>query len=456
MKKLYFAFFALTLIVGCNQKQESDASAKRQTTPSGISYTLVLMPGKDDVGVQIAWPTNWIHRADVNQAVPYVGAQLILAGGAEGYAAGVAVETFADLKSEAYLNASPDYVYGELYFKKEHLDETIAIANAHLKAPLFDKNWLGRVADGLNASIKEAAAAANFPSFQTARWSLLGDQPLRQSLALDKPGIVSAVTVDDLKNWKQETIGRTNASIAIAGDLTVEAAGAAIDMLMQGLPEIAAGRALKPSLNYAHRTILLHRPDLKTSSLTFIAPLPPTKEGKEMEDIIIVQALGGDDQSALFKAVRTELRAAYGFGAGVDAYSRENRILAMNGEVETAKLSSVRDAVLAAYKKFKSDGPEGDIEPRKTPIRASIDEGKDNVSRMSFGALMASLDGQEPEMTLKVGELLAAVSIESVKARLTAAYPEAEQFVLIAVSPDQNSLSGACVIKSPEEAVKCK
>jgi zinc protease len=456
LKKFILPFCAIILMAGCNKNQDTNTSVAQLKTPSGIPYTLVFMPDKSDIGLQIAWPTNWVLRTDVNQSVPYVGAQLILAGGAEGYAAGVAGETFADLKSEAYLSASPDYLYGELYFKKENLNETLDVANAHLRAPLFDKNWLGRIADGLNANIKEAAAAGNFLSIQTARWSLIGDQPLRQSLALDEPGIVSAVTIDDLKSWKNQTIGRTNALIAIAGDLTPEAAGVAIDKLMEGLPDIPPEKPIKPSLSYGPRTILLHRPDLKTSSLLFIAPLPPTKEGKELEDIIIVQALGGDDQSALFKAVRTDLRAAYGFGAAVDAYSRENRILALLGEVETGKLSAVHDAVLAAYKKLRSEGPEGDMEPRKSSLRARIDEGRENVSHMSYGALMANLDGQDPLMALKIGDLLTAVSIDSVKSRLKDAYPEVGQFVVVAVSPDPNAIPEACVIKLPQEAVNCK
>ena len=387
--------------------------------------------------------------------MPYIGAQLILAGGAENYAAGVAGETFADLKSEAYLTATPDNLLGELYLKKVGLDETLDIANAHLRAPLFSKEWLGRIGDGINANIKEAFASPNFLSYQTSRWALLGDSPLRRSLALDVPNIIGAVTFEDLKDWKQQTI-TSAALISIAGTLTPAEAGAAIDKLMNNLPANAAEKVRNISINFAPRTILLHTPDIQTSSITFVAPIPPTKNGKELEDIIIAQALGGDDQSALFKAVRTDLRAAYAFGAGIDAYSRENRVVVMSGEVETGKITEVRDAVSAAYTKFKNDGPEGEIEPRKAGLRASITEGKNNVSRTSFSALMALLDGQDAATSLTIETLLNEVSNESVKARLKDGYRDVDKFVVIATSPDANALPGACVIKLPQEAVSCK
>ncbi|GEM_PF-5901417 len=53
------------------------------------------------------------------------------------------------------------------------------------------------------------------------------------------------------------------------------------------------------------RRILLHLPDAQAMQLSFIVPLKPTSAGGELEDILLLDAPGGDDQRVLFDAERT-------------------------------------------------------------------------------------------------------------------------------------------------------
>ena len=131
--------------------EEDGPTASRQTSPRGLEYTLIHMPAIKDVTIQVAWPTDWAYRTDVNQAAPYIGAQLILAGGAEGFQAGDVGERFADLNSEGNLTSTVDHILGELTFEKDHMDETIAAGNAHLRAPELGEIWFERIRDGIGA-----------------------------------------------------------------------------------------------------------------------------------------------------------------------------------------------------------------------------------------------------------------------------------------------------------------
>ena len=47
----------------------------------------------------------------------------------------------------------------------------------------------------------------------------------------------------------------------------------------------------------------------------------------------------------LFDAVRTKLRASYGFQAGFTNYNRATRVMFIAGEVETAKLVQTSDVI---------------------------------------------------------------------------------------------------------------
>jgi predicted Zn-dependent peptidase len=201
---------------------------------------------------------------------------------------------------------------------------------------------------------------------------------------------------------------------------------------------------------------LLHVPEAQTSTLVFMGALPPTRDGSEFEDVLLATALGGDDQSVLFDAVRTGLRARYGFGAGLDAYTRDLRVLALSGEVETAKLSEAETIVRAAYSEFLNAPKMGDLTARKEPFKANVEQTATLPGAASFSALMAILDGQDANLALTLSSLLDKVTGATIEARAASAFPKAETLIVLAVSPDASALPGACVITSPAEAVNCR
>ena len=135
----------LSLLVACNEEKKPVAS--REASPGGINFTLLHLLGQGTVAIHVAWTKDW---PGVNKAATLIGTELILVGGAEGYPAGRVGERFADMKSEGtvYVSAN-DQVVGEWSFERSHLDETVAIANAHLRAPTLDQMWFDRIRDGL-------------------------------------------------------------------------------------------------------------------------------------------------------------------------------------------------------------------------------------------------------------------------------------------------------------------
>lgn len=453
MTRILILIASLLSLAAC---KEEGPTASVETTAGGIAYTLLHMPKHEDVTIQIAWPTDWAYRPGTNKAAPVVGTQLILAGGAEGYPAGDVVERFADLNSEGDIYvAVNDHVIGEVTFERDQMDETIAIANAHLRAPTLDRLWLDRIREGTAANMAEAQAQPAHAGFDAVRWAVFGAQPLRNALSLDEPGVFDDLTREDVVTWHAETFTRTPDAIVVAGGIGAADAGAALDALLAGLPGASRNVTRDAALDYAARRILLHVPEAQTTTLTFIAPLPPTQEGGELEDLILIHALGGDDQSVLFKAVRTELRASYGFGAGWANYTREHRVLFLTGEVETAKLADVEHVVREAYAAFRQSGPSGELAERKAPLAANFDELPDFVVDQARSELQSALDGLEAGISLRLGDELGSVTDSTLMDRLSSAFPEAEDFILIAVSPDPDALPDACVIRTPSDAADC-
>lgn len=454
MRHFAVAAFSLILLIGC--QQEDTAGAITETSPSGIEYTRLVVAEAKDVAIQIAWPSTWAFREDVNQAVPYIGADLILAGGAEGFPAGEVVETFADMTAEGTMWVTADHLHGRLIAPKEHIEKAVEIAAAHLVAPTMDQGWFDRIQQGFAANLSEFKSQPASGGYDALRWAILGDTPLRRALSVDPPEMITAATRDEVLEWHRRALTRSNPKVVIAGDIDKDTAGKLVDTLISRLPEGTAVTAQAPTANFAPRRILLHVPTAQTSSLVFIGSLPPTRDGSEFEDLLLATALGGDDQSVLFDAVRTGLRASYGFGAGLDAYTRDARILVMSGEVETAKLAEAEKIVREAYSEFLKQASVGDLAARKEPLKARSEESAKLPGTLSFSALMAVIDEQDPNMALTLLSFLEKVTKASVKERAAIAFPKADQLVVLAVSPDANALPGACVIAAPKEALNCQ
>ena len=314
---------ALPLVLGLSFcAGDTTPVASEQTSPNGTPYRLIQMRGNEYAAIFAAWPSDWGWRSGHNPVAAYVGADLILAGGAEGYPAGDVVERFADMDGEGRLFATSDHLYGRVVSRKQDFDEAITIANAHLTRPSLDADWFDRIRTGLAQNMSEARSQPSHQGFDALRWAVMGDHPLRALLSLDDRAQFDALTLEDVRNWHSGTVIAQPEAVIVIGDLSPDRAGAALDRLLAGLPAGQPGTR-DMTLDYRPRQILLHLPNATEAHLAFIAPLPATRHGGDLEDLLLTTALGASEDSVLFAAVRDGLRASYSFDAGVGNYTRE-------------------------------------------------------------------------------------------------------------------------------------
>lgn len=446
---------ALPLVLGLSFCEgDKTPVASDQTSPNGTPYRLIQMPGNDYAAILAAWPNDWVWAEGRNPAASYIGAQLILAGGAEGYPAGEVVERFADMDANGELPVTADHLYGMLAAKKGDWPEAIAIANAHLTQPSFDPDWFDRIRTGFAQNIAEAQSQPMHQGFDALRWAIIGDHPLRAMLSLDDADGFANLSLEELRTWHSATVTARPESVVITGDITPEQAGAGLDALLAGLPEREA-LAQEIALDYRPRKILLHLPDATEAHLSFIAPLPATRMGADLEDVILATALGGGEDSVLFASVRDGLRASYSFNTSLANYSRENRFLVMTGAFEAAKLADAVDVVRDAYTGFRDTGPDGDIKDRIAPLRASFEQTRNYVMNQGRMELETTLDGFATGHSLAMLEMLDSLTTTDLRNRLQGHWPQAQDFVIMAVSPDADALPGACVITRPRDAKDC-
>jgi zinc protease len=445
---------ALTLIASAQTSVAGEVTT--EISPGGIEYVRLYMPDTEDVAIQIAWPTDWVVREEFNHAVADLGAELIFAGGAEGFPPGEISEVHADLNAQATVWFTSDHLHAEIIAPKDNLEKAVESTAVHLSAPSMDAAWLERVRqENISIMAEEMSVPIN-RGYEALRWAILGDTSFRRALSGNVPELYTKATREQVLEWHRTAFVRNDAEIVIAGAINAVVAGKAVDTLFSQLPEGKSLAPVTPKADFSPRRILLHVPEAQTSTLEFFGPLPPTRMGGEVEDLLLASILGGSDNSVLFDAVRTGLRASYGFGAGIDGYSRELRFLFLAGEVETGKLAEAETIVRTAYAEFLKAPQLGDLSALKRPLATHIEQNMRDPITASFPLLVGLLDGQDPDVILRLTALLEEVTDETLHSRASSAFPSAEDLIVLAVSPDATALPDACVIKTPPEAVNCR
>jgi hypothetical protein len=86
-----------------------------------------------------------------------------------------------------------------------------------------------------------------------------------------------------------------------------------------------------------------------------------------------------------------------------------------------------------------------------------MQEAARDPSDASGQAVFALETRRDPNIMLSAPEeFVKAFTSDVLKARLAQAFPKPEDITIIAVSPNADSLPGACVITAPEQAANCK
>lgn len=435
--------------------QSKDNVLSEQVSPGGLAYTHINMPGNSRITIQVAWPASRAYETNHNPAVPRIATRLIFAGGAKGYPAGKTIERINDMNTQGDLWPEADYVFGVLHFSPEHSAETIQIANAHILTPAFDEKWFERIKNQYAEQMKEERAQSRLQGFQTFLWATFQDTPLTESLSIPDESVIEGVKHSMVVEWAKTAFKRNGVVIAVAGDITAAEAGGLVDQLFEGVPEGKATVAGTSVANYSAQRIVFHAPESPTSTLSVIGKLPPASEGSYYQDRIIAHLLSGGFESGLSGAVRTELRAAYGFGAEVEGISQEHRIFVMTGLVETAKLAQAEQSVRETYAQFRANPSFKQLSAIKKRYETGLKEDLKDTGSVAYDAMISKIYGMDSSRALTLLDEIDAITEESIKNRLNTAFPKADELTVIVDSPDAKALPDACVITVAKDALDC-
>ncbi len=447
------SFLQILLLVSC---ATAGFAAERGVSPNGTPFFLSQIKGENKVVIRVAWPQTWPYETGHNPLTPYVGAQLVIQSGAEDFGPAQIQQEFATYKSSGNLASSMGAVRGTLVLDVAYLDDAAKLASIILAKPRLDEKWMHRIQKNLVAAQTEVNRKDATMGWNAIRYAILGNQPYRTYISAENAELFSEITRQDVIDWKNQVFNKNSVVISIAGDIDAARAGELIDETLKGLPDGVKKTVSVLETDWRAKRIWLHVPDAPKASMGYAGPLPPTRLGSEFEDVIAVNILGGGQKSMLFKAIREQLRASYGFRAGLANFDRETRLFSISGEVDPKDVAKVDAVIRATYQTFlETDLREEQVEALRGLLSKSWSANVKKPAALSQIVLESILDGHDENYADTVGAQLKSKMVQDVAQRIVSTFPKSDALVQIVVSPNLPETDGYCVISKPQEAVDC-
>lgn len=427
------------------------------TSADGHAFSFHHMPVSERLAISVAWKGGIANLPSGKENVANLAIDLMLNGGADGRSPDDIRAAFEAMDSGSHLYTDADAIRGFVVAPSKDLAKAAAIANSVLAKPTLDERWFKRFVRKAKSNTAENAAFNNSQAWNTIRSLTMGGHPLEQSWSWQPLQNLDALSIADVRKWYAESFSTNDLIISAAGNGTAEEIGRSLDITLKGLPSEHKRQDFEPlKMSYSGKTILIHRPGEEKSYMAIVGPLPAASDPANLALRLGAGVLGQSEQSRLFKAVRGEVRSAYGFGANIYAFTRAQDMLALSGEVETAKLAETLVAVEQSYSEFKSGGI-GFVEfPFAKRIMLNrIRENFAKPSTIAFVMTEAHFEGKTITQAIALEDQADALGRSAANAAIAEHFPEFDQMLKVIVSPDANGIEADCVISDFSEAAQC-
>ena len=369
------------------------------TSPEGQAFWYVHLPEAERVAINIQFPSDWGHRDLESVATSILGPSLMELGGSGDLDGRQFSNASTDLSAFYSVDVNQQAVIFDAVLNPALAQDGAALLADFLAAPQFDPRWLTR-------EIRQAKVDAAEPAFEArekaydlfTRWLYPG-LPAGTLLRRDDPTIYDLVTPESLTAWHSETFHLAEAIPVIAGPLDEAEAGKLIDLLLADLPTTApTDRALipAPEANLSPVQILLVDPEADNAHARFWTPALPGQSLEQDAALTLATHMfssGGLD-APLFEALRSELRATYGFSSSISEVASGQSYASFIGEISPDVLTIVPQVVTNTWHQYLSEGPtERAVTDLTSQIEASLPLRFQNASSVAGLASRAAIQG---------------------------------------------------------------
>ena len=347
---------------------------------------------------------------------------------------------------EFRFTAGRDYFRGSLRVLKEHRDGAFELLRLMLNEPRFNPPEVERVRRQLHSALLRDT---NQPGDIASRawWSTaFPDHPYGRPVK-GMPDSVNAITIDDLKAYRQRVLARDGLKVALIGDITPEAAGKLLDQVFGGL---AVKGDLKPVPDIAMHGIgqrIVREVDVPQASVVFGGAGIPRKDPDFIAAYVVNHILGGGSfSSRLYNEVREKRGLAYSVHESL-VWLRHSAFVIGGTATRADRTADALGIIEDEIKRMREEGPSADeLAKAKSFLKGSYALNFDTSTKIIGQLVQMQVDDLGIDYVNERNRLIEAVTIEDAK---RAAHRLYKGGILVTVAGRPNGLSSSMPAKAP-------
>ena len=421
------------------------------TTPGGVPYLRIPMPGTHQQSVQLFWNDQAMQARDAKPGLP-LAISFLMAREPKGEKLGELLETLRDYQAGFHVSTSADANGISITIPPEHFVQAMALIHKFIHDPALPQDRLDTYRRDVELRALQGLRQGELLASQLRIRALLPEGPLR-SYHLTDPGKLNDVTAADVERWRQ-TLARDRLRIVTAGPMTPADIGGPLDAFVAPFPatwpRMPAERA---ALRVDLRSIVLER----GAPQTIIHGFGPAAIGAGFDNIraaMAVARLGGGSQGRLHAALRDRLGATYGASVSLDSFSWTLHAISLRTAVSPALAGEALKALREEYARWWEDGvTEAEFAAVRSSMIGNRRSARQQPTVVAGNVLNGIARGAPEDYYTAYDKELESITRDEVNAYIKARFPKELGFVIVA--PSAVGLQADCIVQRLEDASKC-
>jgi zinc protease len=311
-------------------------------------------------------------------------------------------------------DASRDVFSGSLRTLSDNRQEAVRLARLALTEPRLDTEPVERIRAQIITGIKAGERDPGEIASREMMEAVFGGHPYADPNEGTIDG-VAAITIDDLRTYKNKIIARDNLKVAIVGDIDSEQAGVMLDALFGDLPVKANRTGIADVAPGAAQTIDVAIP--VPQSVIQIAGNGLMRDDPDFITASVAAHIlgGGSFSSRLYQEIREKRGLVYSIWLGLIPLDHAGLWF-----VSTSTRSDKADEVVALIEdeieRFAEEGPtEQELADAKAYLIGSYPLRFDTSGAIADQLLAIQLENLGIDYVDKRNDLIAAVTIDDIR-----------------------------------------
>ena len=425
---LIAALFAILLPVTANA-----ITVKMVQGPTGVETWLSEEHAIPMIAVNISFPGGSAYDPTGKPGLATLTASLLDEGAGD-----LASDAFKQaLESRAIrlsASAERDYIVVSLSTLKENADEAFRLTALALAHPRFDAEAVERIRAALLAALKQEEEDAGTAAAKAWYAAYFGAHPYARPSS-GTPAGISAIRIDEIKNFAADHVVRGGIKVAVSGDITEVQLKRYLQQLFTPLPAKSVPVVARPADSGKPGTHMVPR-DEAAPVAVFGFPGPMRADPDYIPAFVTNYILGGGGFSArLMDQVRDKRGLTYGIYTSLNDF-RAAAIIAGQVQSEKSKILTAIDVTKEEMAKFAKDGATAkELADAKTYLTGSFPLTLDSNAKIARTLNGYQRAGLAADYVDKRNALIQAVTLAKVNEMAKKYYDPSRLVVVIAGTP---------------------